>query len=323
MDGLLVAVRAVHYGATLVVFGELCFASITAGPLRAPSALGAPDEVHGGPAARRFRRVMVAAWIAMVASGACWLALVSLQISGRPTGDALAPGALVAVLVSTVFGRAWSLRAALALALAAILLASARRDLHRRWLVAMALACAAGLLAGLAWAGHANADVDAASIVHHAADALHLIAAGIWLGGLLPLAALLRQLGISPAAFALARCSAVVARFGDWAAGSVGVLVVTGLANAYYLVPGPRALLQTPYGNLLLIKLAVFVAMLAIAVVNRTRLTTALHAEGDAAVVRAAAAARLRRNVCIEQALGAAIVLLVAARGITPPPIRS
>lgn len=322
MDGLLVAVRAVHYGATLVMFGELCFALIAARRLRARPEIGDPS-VGSGIAARRFRRVMVAAWICTVASGACWLALVSIQLSGRAPGEALAPSALAAVLGSTVFGRAWSLRAALALALAAILLAPARRDLDRRWLPMVTVACAAGLLAGLAWGGHANAEVDAASILHHAADAFHLLAAGVWVGGLLPLAALLRQLGSSPSAFALGRCAAIVARFGNWAAVSVAVLVLTGLANAYYLVPGPRALLQTPYGNLLLIKLAVFVAMLAIAAVNRTRLTTALHAEGDAAAARAAAATRLRRNVWIEQALGAVVVLLVAALGVTPPPMRS
>ena len=322
MDNLLVAVRAVHYIATLVVFGELCFAWIAA-ERRASRAEPAHSDGASATAARRFRRVMVAAWICMVASAAGWLALVSLQITDRPPAEALAPRALAVVLASTVFGHAWSVRAALALAMAAILLASHGRGLHRSWPLAVTGACAAGVLAALAWAGHANADLGAASVVHHAADAAHLLAAGVWLGGLLPLSALLQRLGRSPSVAALERGADTVARFGNWAAASVAVLILSGLVNAYYLVPAPRALLQTAYGNLLLLKLGVFIAMLAIAAVNRTRLTTALHAAGAGSAGPAAAAARLRRNVWIEQALAATIVLLVATLGITPPPMRS
>lgn len=68
----------------------------------------------------------------------------------------------------------------------------------------------------------------------------------------------------------------------------VGLIVITGLMTGYMLV-GPANLLSLPkslYGQLLLAKLALFAAMLALAAANRWRLTPALqHAigEGDTA----------------------------------------
>jgi putative copper export protein len=105
----------------------------------------------------------------------------------------------------------------------------------------------------------------------------------------------------------------VTARFGNWAALSVGVIVVTGIVNACYLLPDARALLATSYGNLLLLKLFVLSMMLTIAAVNRTRLTQSLRADSEDAAARLGAADRLRRNVFLEQALGAIVIVLVAA----------
>src|ERR1700712_491611 len=83
--GLLIGVRAVHYGATIILFGEMVFALlISKRPSSGPgTALG---ERAGDEAYRRFRRVAAAAWALMVISGACWLALVTVQMSGEPLG---------------------------------------------------------------------------------------------------------------------------------------------------------------------------------------------------------------------------------------------
>ena len=121
---------------------------------------------------------------------------------------------------------------------------------------------------------------------------------------------------------AIDECANATTRFGNWAALCVAVIFVTGIVNAYYLLPDPRALLDTSYGNLLLLKLLVFSIMLAIAIVNRTRLTGSLRADFGSASPRVAAAARLRRNAWMEQALGAAVIVLVAALGVTSPPMR-
>ena len=49
------------------------------------------------------------------------------------------------------------------------------------------------LLAGLAFAGHAAAADGAEFVLQVSADAVHLLASGVWLGGLVPLAFLLRE----------------------------------------------------------------------------------------------------------------------------------
>jgi putative copper resistance protein D len=318
-DGLLVAVRAIHFGATIVLFGETLFAVLASNDTEGEAEL----RELALSAHSRFLRVAAWAWAAMAISGACWLALVSVQMSGRPLGEALSPSGLATVLGATLFGQAWSVRALLALSLAAVWpVLQANPPPRRRWAWRMSVAMSGGLLAGLAWAGHANVEVGTAGWAHHAADAAHLLGAGAWLGGLAALVALFTRLVRSPTTRAMDACAEVTARFGNWAALSVAVIILTGIVNACYLLPGVRALLETPYGNILLLKLLVFSIMLVIAAANRTRLTVILRADGGDAAARLAAARGLRRNVWVEQALGATVVVLVAALGITSLPMR-
>jgi putative copper resistance protein D len=257
----------------------------------------------------------------MVFSGACWLVLVTAQMSGEPL-DAIKVSAISTVLGSTVFGQAWLFRALMALLLALLWLLLRAGPPRGPWTPVVSVGIASGLLAGLAWAGHANAEIGAHGLIHHTSDAAHLLAAGVWLGGLAPLAAVLGASSGSPTTREVDGIAEIATRFGNWAALSVGILVLTGILNAYYVIPATGALLATPYGSVLLVKLLLFALMLAIAAVNRTSLTTALRANrlDDRAPVEAVR--QFRRNVWVEQMLGAGIVLLVAALGVTPPPMR-
>ncbi len=318
-EGLLVAVRFVHFTAVIVLFGETFFALLASAyaiEVTEPSELFI--SVH-----RRFLRVSVSAWAAMAISGAFWLALVSVVMSGRPLGAATAYSDLALVLGTTTFGHAWSVRALLALGLAAMWPILHAAVLPRRRLAWLTSALISGaLLASLAWAGHANIESGAGGWAHHTSDAAHLLAAGAWLGGLFALGAILGTLVRSSTARAIVECAELTVRFGNWAALGVGVIVVTGIVNACYLLPDVRALLETSYGNVLLLKLLVFSIMLAIAAVNRARLTARLRAETGSAAARVCAAGRLRRNVWVEQVLGAIVIVLVAALGVMPPPMR-
>jgi copper transport protein len=82
---------------------------------------------------------------------------------------------------------------------------------------------------------------------------LHILAAGLWAGGLIVLALVL------PGA-ERRDVSATLARFGRLAAVSVGVLIVTGLYSAGLQVASPDALLSTTYGRSLGVKLALLAA---------------------------------------------------------------
>ena len=132
-------------------------------------------------------------------------------------------------------------------------------------------------------------------------DALHLLAAGAWLGALLPLVLLL--LAASREAGADARPFAVLAvrRFSAVALAVMLVLVTTGLGNTWVQVGSVPALVGTRYGWLLLAKVALLVPILWLAALGRRRLLPALS--GEAAAVGRPAMARLARFVGWEGAL--------------------
>lgn len=319
-EGFLIASRALHFGAAMVLFGEMLFAWFFA-PREANSPLAsARRERATASSETRSFRVAVAAWSCMVASGACWLVLVAVQMSGRPL-EALDWATITTVLGSTVFGRAWVLRAVVALALAGMSPVLFAKTASRPWTLA-AMVMSGALLAGLAWSGHANAQVGPDGVIHHLSDSIHLLAAGAWLGGLAPLAAVLRQVNAASNRRALANCAKTVTRFGNAAALCVGALAVTGIVNACYLLPEWSSLLDTTYGRLLLLKICAFLVMLAIAGVNRKRLTPALNRSNDRRSSTTGAAQSLRRTVFLEQVLGALMILLVAALGVSPPPMK-
>jgi putative copper resistance protein D len=152
--------------------------------------------------------------------------------------------------------------------------------------------------------------------IHLAADVMHLIAAAAWVGGLLPLAFVL-TVASKASSFAVARAASL--RFSDYGIAAVGVLLLTGPINTWYLAGSSRALTGTDYGLLLLVKIAFFLTMLAFATVNRLWLTPALAASAGVRPPRDALR-QLRRNVVLEIGAGAIILSLVAVLGVTPPP---
>lgn len=116
----------------------------------------------------------------------------------------------------------------------------------------------------------------------------------------------------------IARC----AGFGTVGAIAVAALVVTGLVNAWLLVGPDRvaALGTTPYGQLLLAKLAMFAVMLGLAALNRFRLTPRFEASIAAADHRSAIGA-LRQSLAVETICIVVILALVAWLGTLEPPI--
>ena len=270
-DPLLYA-RAIHFAATMLVAGVVLFAVFVA----APAWRGAAG--NSGVAIKVRTRLAVIAWtsLALAAiSGAAWLVLTAAAMSDRPAAQIFGDGVLWTVLSQTTFGRDWLVRFVLACALAATLPALLSPQGHKtRWLEAAATILAAAFAGALAWSGHAAGGLGGEAIFHPAADVLHLIAAAAWVGALLPLIVLFAAAGADDASLAIARTA--TARFSILGIVSVGTLLVTGIVNTYYLAGSVPALLHTDYGRLLLIKIALFLAMVAIAAVNRLRLTPKL-----------------------------------------------
>ncbi|MGH7684240.1 MAG: CopD family protein, partial [Vulcanimicrobiaceae bacterium] len=170
-----------------------------------------------------------------------------------------------------------------------------------RW---MGMLIAAALVMSLAWAGHgAAADDLPLDFLHLPADLLHLLATSAWLGALVPLGMLLRT--HTPAA------RIATLRFSTLGITCVGILIVTGVVNTWFLSGSIPALVGTLYGQLLLLKIALFALMIAIANVNRKRLVPALQ--------QGAATGRLYGNTLAEASLGLLVLGIVGIIGTLPP----
>jgi mono/diheme cytochrome c family protein len=93
------------------------------------------------------------------------------------------------------------------------------------------------------------------------------------------------------------------------------LLVAGGAVNTWYLVGDVPALVGTSYGRLLLAKLALFAAMLVLAMANRWYLSLRV-AQGERAAARL-----IRRNAIGEIVLGIGVLAIVGFLGVTPPAI--
>ncbi len=320
MDDLLSAMRAIHFAAAAIAAGVVIFQTVVLqGVMHRLSADTAPDWSAGpnAPAAvelaafhAHLRQITWAALAVAVVTGITWLVLEASHMSGRPLGTAIAGGDVWITLTQTHFGRASAAHLGLAAGLAAT--APLVGAGSRRWIATVA---AAAFLASIAWMGHAAATPDWPGDIHLAADAAHVLASGAWIGALVPLGLLLTRAWRS-ADPALGRMAPLVtARFSVLGIVSVGTLVTTGLVNTWFLAGTVPALIGTPYGRILLLKIALFLVMLGIAAVNRQRLTPRLSAE----VPGQPAMRQLARNSAIELALGLVIFGLVGVLGTLPP----
>lgn len=243
------------------------------------------------------------------------LALQTAVMAGSLT-EALKPASLSYVALGTALGLGFVVRAAAA-ALAAILVLALPPG-RAAWIVLASVGLV--VCASLAWTGHGAATEGAGRWVHLAADVVHALAAGLWLGGLGALALMLQPRHGHAAGIALTH--AALHGFAGLGTLAVGLLTATGLVNAWFLVGPDRlgALVTTAYGALLVAKLVVFGAMLALAASNRFVLTPGLAAALKTAEGPALAVARLRRSLLLESALAVLLLMLVAVMGTLAPP---
>ncbi len=289
IEAAILAARLLQYAGAATLFGSslfMAYALPAAGPARAW-----PRPLLAWAAA-----VLAAASVAAIAAQA--------SLFAGSWRDGLTGEALGAVIASMDFGRAAVARAGAAL-LALALLAVLGRG-RGTWLAVAGTGAAAA--ASLAWMGHAAASE---STTHLVADAIHALAAAGWIGALVALVALAGERSSASRA-ALHRA---LLRFSAVGPALVAAIVLTGVVNAWVLV-GPDELAApptTPYGRALLLKLALFAAMLALAARNRWRLTALAGQSGTSL-------APLRRSLALETVAGFAVLATVAWLGTQVPP---
>jgi putative copper resistance protein D len=305
-SSLEVAARLIQFAAATVLFGAPLFFLYG---LRARS--GAEPARLGWP-----RWGLSVAGAALLVGAVASLCAQTASMTGEPAA-AFQPDSLWEVMSGTQFGLAVATR--LVLAMAAIIHVLLIRPSRLLWAVLAGLG--AGALASFAWTGHGAADDGASGALHLTADVLHLLAAGVWLGALAVLAAMLAATRRRSDLRTLQALHDGLEGFSGVGTAVVALLVLTGLVNSWFLV-GPAhlgALLTSAYGLLLGAKILVFAGMLGLAAINRFRLTPGLGAALAGAPPQAILAA-LRRSLLLETAAAIAVLALVSLLGTLAPP---
>lgn len=298
---------------TLLVTGVVLFLIFVA----EPAFRKAGGDTHLPAIVRR--RLVWSAWIGLtfvLISGAAWLLIVTARMDDIPFAEVFSNAAVWTVITQTDFGYDWVTRLFLAILLAAALLpVHSTQGIASKWRGLVAASLATGLVGTLAWAGHAAAGTGFARTFHLIADGLHLIAAAAWIGALVPLAGLLAaaEHRVDGSSITIAR--EAVLRFSTLGIVSVVTLIATGIINTLMLVGSVAALFGTDYGRLLLVKIVLFLVMLAIAGVNRLLLTPRI-------IHSSVSQRQLRINSLIEGAIGAVILVIVSVLGTLPPGIQ-
>ncbi|MBI0375405.1 copper resistance protein CopC/CopD [Streptomyces albiflaviniger] len=261
---------------------------------------------------RPVRKIAVGGWVTVFTASLLLLLLRGPYTDGEGIGGILDLGRLGDVL-STKPGAALLSRLLL-LGAAAVFLAvlfgsytrrtgEGEADARRRQDLAFGLGFGGTVMAvGLAatWAMAEHASVGLQRQLAMPVDVIHLIAVGVWLGGLASLAVTLR------AGEPIER--AAVRRFSRLAFGSVVALVVTGLYQSWRQVGSWGALADTEYGRWLLVKVGLVAVLVGIAAVSRRwtgRLTDATEAAGAEAEADAEADAEAEAGAEAQAGSGA------------------
>ncbi|WP_298671575.1 copper homeostasis membrane protein CopD [uncultured Sphingomonas sp.] len=272
---------------------------------------------------RRFRgAIALGPWLWCIAVLGAVLSLGGLVIlAAGMAGVPLASvdmGTLKTIVGSTSVGSAWLVRMAALLIALVVLLVLSPRPATALSLVVLASALA---LASLAWGGHGAMDEGTVGWLHLSADIVHLWAAGIWVGALLALLLLVFRRRELIDRDHLILSHRALKGFSLVGTLTVGAIIASGLVNSWLLV-GPANILKLPgslYGQLLIAKLVLFGAMVALAAANRFRLVPAFeHSLAAADHVRALHA--LRRSLSIEAGCSITILGFVAWLGTLEPP---
>ena len=293
MTLLLILSRALHIGACLLLFGCVAIRLL----------IGWRETLEMG-ATRQLSRLCLACLFTAAGSGMLWLWVAIAGMSGLTLRESLSAPLFQMVLTQTTPGQDWLARCAMIATLFPLIFFS-----RPRWTWLASAIIAALLVASLARLGHAGAAGNAPVTFLLAADGIHLLAAGLWPGGLLPFALVLkcglRAESLEPAHVAVRRFSAL-------SLVAVSLLTLSGIVTALSLVGSFGALVATGYGRLLCVKLALFAAAISLGawnfLIHKPHFTIAQEAR-----------AAMLAKVWVEAAMGAFIVLLVAILGTLPP----
>jgi putative copper export protein len=295
--------------------GALAFAVLVLGPISQPEADYAARE------SLRTRTYLKVALPVLLAASVAVMATNAYGVAGNDWGGALSPSTLGGLLAGQ-YGQLWVARQAVVLvALGATLLRGRPR--------APSVALAAAYLYLLAASGHAASSeigvlpgrTGSFFSVSIAADWLHLLADGVWLGGQVYIAAvlipalLLRRERVYRQVFLRA-----LDRFSPAAYAAIAAYGISGLFTAKVQIPSWYAYFYSVYGRALIVKMVLIGLMMLVSAFTvyslRPRLKRAIAAEDDERLTR-----RLLRWLHVNPVLGAGVLLATSVMFYYPVPV--
>jgi putative copper export protein len=320
--------RGLHLAAMLSLLGTAGFiawmlpAALSAPALSAPAS-SMPDWSVPDALRRQLARSVWVSLVVALLAGCGWFVLQSAAIADADTLSDLLD-TLPVVAEHTRYGTIVMLRLGLLLAalVPAALAWKAKVSRPHRLALYLTLLLAAVALGLEGLIGHAGATGGAIGDGLVLSESLHLLAAGVWLGALLPLWLCLR-------AFSPAQAALVCERFSPIGLACVLLLGGTGFAQGLQLIGSVPALFGTEYGHIALLKITLFLFALVLAALNRLWLTDRLaypltYPLADplafpSADKPAGARRHLLVSVSVETAVGLAIVTAAAFMASAPP----
>src|SRR5260370_13887425 len=196
----------------------------------------------------RWRQgVLLAAAVAALFSGVLWFVFAVANMSGT-LADVDDREVLWTVLNETTFGRVWMARMLLAVIILGVI---SRRFASTTgpqpdWI----MPCLTGaLLASLVGVGHSQNGEGVAGVIHVTSDAAHLLAAGAWLGGLLPLGFILAHYSRETDTARATDLDEGVLRFSGMGYFAAATLIGSRLVNGWFGIAQGSGLFGTPYGH--------------------------------------------------------------------------
>jgi copper transport protein len=289
--------RWFEFAAMLTILGALGFRHAVLPPL-------AVRGVVTSDAADRARRLGRIALVIYLVAAIVRLVAETIAMHGK---DGLL-GSMMPMLAQTTWGIGWILGA-----VGALLLFVAwwlpRRAAHVVG-TPLALTGALGIVLAPALSGHAAAS--RYFILSVTLDALHVAAAGLWIGGLLIVVLVgipaMRRLEGNPDG----AVKALFSSFHPLALLCAPIVVVAGMATSWLRL-GSVVGIRTFYGSALLVKLGLFLAVAGMGAYNAFRVRRTLGTPDGTA--------RLRRTASIELTIAALVLVATTFLVVSPVPI--
>jgi copper transport protein len=309
-DPLSVIVRWLNYLTILALVGSYFFAVLLLE--RSLRAVSVPESAEASVWGM-WRQLALAAFVVAVLTTIASLFLEASLVGNVQLADLASSDALSRTLLQTRFGTLWVARMVLLIADGSFLFIRIR---FSRWAGAV---IGLPLLLTISLGGHSAAAGGTVS-VPLVADWLHLTGVSIWVGGLFNFFATMMKLWRIVKAEKRARWIAwMVPQFSAIAIPATVVIAVTGFYNSLLQIPTLDSLFSTTYGNVLTVKVALFLVMIAFGAINLLILSARFRRAAEHPERSHQLFTRFRITVGAEVALGVSAMFLAGLLTLEPP----